>query len=260
MKTAYNGVAVPTEGKAIGYAGGVLQVPDNPIIPFIEGDGTGRDIWKASRRVFDAAVEKAYGGKRRVAWFEVFAGEKAFKTFKQWLPDDTVEAARDFRVSDQGTADDAGGRRDSFAERGAAADFGFVRVRAAGAVLQGSSLPRERAGKDGCDDFPGEYRGRVHRDRVEERDAGSEEAAGISEPRDAEGWEETDPLGFGRGNQADFAVRDEAAHAAGDSVRAGAQAAERDDCTQGEYSEVYRRAGFAIGATNWRGKSFAGRR
>jgi isocitrate dehydrogenase len=102
MKTAYNGVAVPTDGKAIGYSSGALQVPDNPIIPFIEGDGTGRDIWRASRRVFDAAVQKAYGGKRRVAWFEVFAGEKAFNTFKQWLPDETVEAARDFRVSIKG--------------------------------------------------------------------------------------------------------------------------------------------------------------
>jgi isocitrate dehydrogenase len=102
MKTTYNGVAVPKDGKAIGYANGVLQVPDNPIIPFIEGDGTGRDIWKASRRVFDAAVEKAYGGKKKVAWFEVFAGEKAFNTFKEWLPDDTVEAARDFRVSIKG--------------------------------------------------------------------------------------------------------------------------------------------------------------
>ena len=102
MKTSYNGIAVPADGKAIGYNGGALQVPDNPIIPFIEGDGTGRDIWKASRRVFDAAVEKAYGGKRRVAWFEVFAGEKAFNMFKQWLPDDTVEAARDFRVSIKG--------------------------------------------------------------------------------------------------------------------------------------------------------------
>lgn len=102
MKTAYNGIAVPADGQAIGYSDGVLQVPDNPIIPFIEGDGTGRDIWKASRRVFDAAVAKAYAGKRHVAWFEVFAGEKAFKTFKQWLPDETVEAARDFRVSIKG--------------------------------------------------------------------------------------------------------------------------------------------------------------
>jgi isocitrate dehydrogenase len=102
MKTTYNGVPVPADGKPIGYANNTLQVPDNPIIPFIEGDGTGRDIWKASRRVFDAAVDKAYGGKRRVAWFEVFAGEKAFNTFKQWLPDDTVDAARDFRVSIKG--------------------------------------------------------------------------------------------------------------------------------------------------------------
>src|SRR6516165_6092318 len=102
MSSSYNGVPVPSDGRKIGYAKGKYDIPDNPIIPFIEGDGTGRDIWKASRRVFDAAVQKAYGGKRRVAWFEVFAGEKAFNTFKQWLPDDTVEAARDFRVSIKG--------------------------------------------------------------------------------------------------------------------------------------------------------------
>ena len=102
MKSAYNGQAVPVSGKAIGYSGGELQVPDTPIIPFIEGDGTGRDIWKASRRVFDAAVEHAYGGKRKVAWFEVFAGEKAFNAFKEWLPDETVDAIRDFRVAIKG--------------------------------------------------------------------------------------------------------------------------------------------------------------
>lgn len=90
MKTEYNGVAVPKDGKGIGYSNGALQVPDNPIIPFIEGDGTGRDIWKASRRVFDAAVAKAYRGKRNVAWFEVFAERKRSKHFgsgcrtKQW--------------------------------------------------------------------------------------------------------------------------------------------------------------------------------
>jgi isocitrate dehydrogenase len=102
MKSSYNGQAVPAGGKGIGYSGGELQVPDIPVIPFIEGDGTGRDIWKASRRVFDAAVEHAYGGKRRVAWFEVFAGEKAFNTFKEWLPDETVEAIRDFRIAIKG--------------------------------------------------------------------------------------------------------------------------------------------------------------
>lgn len=102
MKNSYNGQTIPAGGKVITYGGGELQVPDTPIIPFIEGDGTGRDIWKASRRVFDAAVEQAYSGKRRVAWFEVFAGEKAFNTFKEWLPDDTIEAIRDFRVAIKG--------------------------------------------------------------------------------------------------------------------------------------------------------------
>jgi len=102
MKTSYNNSPVPADGKPILYSGDKYQVPDTPVIPFIEGDGTGRDIWKASRRVFDAAVEKAYGGKRRVAWYEVFAGEKAFNQFGEWLPNDSVEAIRDFRVAIKG--------------------------------------------------------------------------------------------------------------------------------------------------------------
>ncbi|MBI2677631.1 MAG: NADP-dependent isocitrate dehydrogenase [Candidatus Koribacter versatilis] len=102
MAASYNGVAVPEDGARIEYSGGRFHVPDNPILPFIEGDGTGRDIWKASRRVFDAAVQKAYGGKRRVAWYEVFAGEKAFTRFKTWLPDETVDAIRDLRVAIKG--------------------------------------------------------------------------------------------------------------------------------------------------------------
>jgi isocitrate dehydrogenase len=102
MKPSYNGRAIPSDGQAIQYADGKFQIPDRPIIPFIEGDGTGRDIWKASRRVFDAAVERVYGGKRKIAWFEVFAGEKAFNEFKQWLPDETVNAIRDFRISIKG--------------------------------------------------------------------------------------------------------------------------------------------------------------
>jgi len=102
MKTSYNGVAVPSHGQVIGYVGGEFQVPDQPIIPFIEGDGTGRDIWKASRRVFDAAVEKAFGGKKKIAWLEVFAGEKSYNQFQDWLPQDTVDAIRDFRVAIKG--------------------------------------------------------------------------------------------------------------------------------------------------------------
>ncbi|HTV59836.1 MAG TPA: NADP-dependent isocitrate dehydrogenase [Verrucomicrobiae bacterium] len=102
MKTAYNGVSLPAHGKAIQYENGKFSVPDHPIIPYIEGDGTGRDIWKASQHVFDAAVEKAYAGKRKIAWLEVFAGEKAFRQFKEWLPDETVEAIRAFRVAIKG--------------------------------------------------------------------------------------------------------------------------------------------------------------
>src|SRR3954470_1769565 len=102
MAGSYNGIPVPADGKKIGYAAGKYDIPDNPIIPFIEGDGTGRDIWKASLRVFNAAVEKAYKGKRRVAWYEVFAGEKAKAKFDNWLPDDTVDAIREFRVAIKG--------------------------------------------------------------------------------------------------------------------------------------------------------------
>jgi isocitrate dehydrogenase len=102
MAESFNGVAVPADGARITYKDGRYQIPDNPIVPFIEGDGTGRDIWKASVRVFNAAVEKAYKSKRRVAWYEVFAGEKAKAKFDTWLPDDTVNAVREFRVAIKG--------------------------------------------------------------------------------------------------------------------------------------------------------------
>ena len=102
MADSFNGARVPADGQRITYSAGKYQVPDQPIIPFIEGDGTGRDIWKASARVFDAAVEKAYKGKRRVAWYEVFAGEKAKAKFDTWLPDDTVSAVKEFRVAIKG--------------------------------------------------------------------------------------------------------------------------------------------------------------
>jgi isocitrate dehydrogenase len=99
---AYTNVKVPEGGARISIKDGKLQVPDNPIIPFVEGDGTGRDIWRASVRVFDAAVEKAYGGKRKIYWMEVYAGEKSFKLFQSWLPDETTEAFREFLVGIKG--------------------------------------------------------------------------------------------------------------------------------------------------------------
>ena len=93
---------VPAQGQKITIANGRLQVPDQPIIPFIEGDGTGADIWRASVRVLDAAVAKAYGGKRKIHWMEVYAGQKANDLFNTWLPDETVAACREYLVSIKG--------------------------------------------------------------------------------------------------------------------------------------------------------------
>jgi isocitrate dehydrogenase len=92
----------PSTGSAITREHGKLVVPDNPIVPFIEGDGTGPDIWRASVRVLDAAVKNAYGGRRQIAWMEVYAGEKSFKQFNNWLPDDTIEAFRAYYVGIKG--------------------------------------------------------------------------------------------------------------------------------------------------------------
>ena len=93
---------IPADGAKITISNGVLTVPPNPIIPFIEGDGTGADIWRASVRVFDAAVEKVYGGARKIHWMEVYAGEKANNQFGSWLPEATVQACRDYLVSIKG--------------------------------------------------------------------------------------------------------------------------------------------------------------
>src|SRR5688572_12152012 len=92
----------PPGGEKITISGGRLAVPANPIIPYIEGDGTGPDIWASSVRVLDAAVEKAYGGKRKIAWFEVYAGEKAFNTFGEWLPKDTLTAIQRYKIAIKG--------------------------------------------------------------------------------------------------------------------------------------------------------------
>jgi isocitrate dehydrogenase len=97
----YQSVKAP-QGDKIHIEKGVLKVPDHPVIPYIEGDGTGPDIWKASVRIFDAAVEKAYGGKKKISWFEVYAGQTAFDKFQNWLPDDTVEAFREYLVGIKG--------------------------------------------------------------------------------------------------------------------------------------------------------------
>ena len=104
---------VPPGGETIHYADGKLRVPDRPIIPFIEGDGTGPDIWRAARMVFDAAVEKAYAGKRALCWTQIYAAEKALQFFGEWVPEETVEAIRHYRVAIKGplTTPVGGGER-----------------------------------------------------------------------------------------------------------------------------------------------------
>ncbi len=98
----YTIVQVPVGGEKITIHNGELQVPDHPILPFVEGDGTGRDIWRASVRVLDAAVEKAYHGRRKIHWMEVYAGEKAYTNFGSWLPDETIQAFQEFLVGIKG--------------------------------------------------------------------------------------------------------------------------------------------------------------
>src|SRR5215471_3497857 len=100
---AYKHIKVPSNGEKITLGKNqVLNVPDQPIIPFIEGDGTGPDIWRASQYVFDNAVKKVYGGKREIAWMEVWAGEKSYNQFQNWLPDETVEAFKEYLVGIKG--------------------------------------------------------------------------------------------------------------------------------------------------------------
>src|SRR2546422_8005916 len=102
MPTQVEGRRGGAVGAKIDYRDSHWVVPDHPIVPFIEGDGTGADIWRASVRVMDAAVAKAYAGKKKIAWMEVYAGEKSFTQFKSWLPDETVDAFREFLVGIKG--------------------------------------------------------------------------------------------------------------------------------------------------------------
>jgi isocitrate dehydrogenase len=98
----FENIDVPESGERITIADGKLQVPDSPILPFIEGDGTGPDIWRAANKVFDAAVEKAYGGERKVHWMEIYAGEKAYHKFGSWLPEETIQAFKEYHVGIKG--------------------------------------------------------------------------------------------------------------------------------------------------------------
>jgi isocitrate dehydrogenase len=139
-------IEIPAGGDKITIKNGVLQVPDNPVIPFVEGDGTGRDIWRASKRVFDAAVENAYRGKKSIAWAEVYAGEKAFNKFSSWLPEETIDTFQEYLVGIKGplTTPVGGGIRS----------------------LPGGAFPRETSGICRYGGISGKHRRYIHRHRV----------------------------------------------------------------------------------------------
>ena len=124
------------DGERISISGGTLRVPDRPVVPYVEGDGTGRDIWRASQRVFDAAVEKTYGGRRKIAWLEVLAGEKAFNATGEWMPAATLAGLPRLPGRHQGAADHAGGGRDPLPERRPAAGARPLRLPAPRALLR----------------------------------------------------------------------------------------------------------------------------
>ena len=238
-----------------------LNVPDHPVIPFIRGDGTGPDIWAASVRVMDAAVEKAYGGKKKISWFEVFAGQAAKDKFDNWLPDDTVDGFPRISGRDQGSADDAGRRRHQLAQCRAAADARSLRLPAPGAMVRRGPSPVKHPGEGEHGDLPREHRGHLRRDRMGRRHAGSEEGArvsreGISEDssaRSASARSEGEGiLGSGRRegfperragrrrDQAGQLLRQRAPDPQRDQLRDPEQAQERDPGAQGEHHEVHR--------------------
>ncbi len=156
----------PAQGAKITIKDGTLRVPENPIVPFIEGDGTGADIWRASVRVMDAAVAKAYGGKRRIHWMEVYAGEKANNLFNSWLPEETVTACREYLVSIKGplTTPVGGGIRSLNVALRQMLDL-YVCLRP-GPLVQGRPLPRQASREGRHGDLPREHGGHLRRHRV----------------------------------------------------------------------------------------------
>ena len=175
----YQHVKVPAGGQKITVnADYSLNVPDQPIIPYIEGDGTGFDITPVMIKVVDAAVAKAYGGKRKIHWMEIYAGEKSTKVYGPdvWLPEETLRCLQGLRGLDQGPADHAGRRRHPLAERRAAPGARPVRLPAPGALLQGRALAGEGAGEDRHGDLPRELGGHLRRHRVGGRVRRGEEA------------------------------------------------------------------------------------
>ena len=201
-----------TDGATISIQNGKLQVPDHPIIPFIEGDGTGPDIWRASVRVFDAAVAKAYGGRRAIVWKEVLAGQRSYDATKNWLPDETVDAFKQYLVGIKGplTTPVGGGMRSLNVALAAIARP--VRLPASGALVQGGAVPGQDARKGRHGDLPREHRRHLCRHRVGGGVGRRQESARLSETGIPQGVREHPlPRHDGHRHQAGLERRDRAA-------------------------------------------------
>ena len=212
---------------------GALQVTDQPIIPFIEGDGTGVDIWPAAKLVLDAAAAK-YG--KSVAWKEVLAGQKAFDETGDWLPDETVETFRTHLIGIKGPLTTPVGGGHPLAQRGPPPDPRPLRLPPSGAVVHRRALTGAppRAGRHGH--LPGEHRGHLRRPRGRGLHARGGQAVGVPARRDGLGG----PRGLGHRHQADLRVRVQAAHPGRHQVRPRQRPVQREPGPQGEHPEVHR--------------------
>ena len=276
--------AATSDGQPITMQNGRLQVPDRPIIPFIEGDGTGPDIWRASQRVFDAAVAKAYGGKRQIVWQEVLAGQKSFDKIGQLAAGRNARRVPRIARRHQGPAHDAGRRRHPLAERGAAAIARFVRLPAAGALLPGRAHAGEAAGAGRHGDLPREHGRHLRRHRVRRRHGREPEGARLPRARVSEGGRQGSLRHQGESRrlaeaaridrraaarlagrsrhrlQADQLSRHRAARAQRDRLRDPEQAEERDAGAQRQHHEVHRRRLPRLGLPGGHASSTAPRR
>ncbi len=226
----------PPAGEHIRYENGKLIVPDRPVIPFVEGDGTGPDIWAATVRVLDAAVEKAYGGRRKIVWYEIFAGEKAYNRFGEWLPEPTVDAVRKFKVAIKGplTTPVGGGIRSLNVSLRQLLDL-FACVRPV-CWIPGVPSPVKR---------PQDLDVVIFRENTEDVYAGIEWKAGTPEVKkliDFLGTEMGKKVrpDSGIGIKPMSAVRLEAPRSKGDPLRARPRPRERYPRPQGEHHEVHR--------------------
>ena len=277
----FKDVVVPANGQKITISNGKLNVPDRPILPFIEGDGTGPDIWRASVRVFDAAVEKAFGGKKKIAWMEVFAGEKSFKKFNNWLPDETVPAFQEYLVGIKGplTTPVGGGIRSLNVALRQMLDL-YVCLRPV-RYFTGVPSPVKRPEKvdmvifrENTEDiYAGiEYAGGIARSAEDSRFPDARNSRRISR-RSASAPQEAGDCAGSRhrratddrsgGSRHRHQAGQQARHRAADSqrhrVRHQAQAQERDACPQGEHHEVHRRRLPRLGLRPGQGRLRRGR-